>query len=82
MPSLTLHSLAIWTSDYWLIKRPSSSLLPPGDWNNKLIVWTELKGGKNVKFNMEIIISDDGKVAFRASITFGGTSSSSRSTIR
>jgi superfamily I DNA/RNA helicase len=57
-------------------KRPKLFIAPrPGDWNNKkLIVWTELKGGKKRQVPAWEIIPypDDGKVAFRASITFGG----------
>lgn len=57
-------------------KRPKLFIAPrPGDWNNKkLIVWTELKGGKKRQVPAWEIIPypDNGKVAFRASITFGG----------
>ncbi len=57
-------------------KRPKLFIAPrPGDWNNnKLLVWTEFKGGRKAKVPAWEIIPylDNGKVAFKASRTFGG----------
>ncbi len=58
-------------------KRPKLFIAPrPGDWNNKkLMAWTELKrGGKRQVPAWEIIpYPENGKVAFKASRTYGGS---------
>ena len=57
-------------------KRPKLFIAPrPGDWNNnKLMVWTELTGGRKRQVPAWEIIPypENGKVAFKASRTFGG----------
>ena len=57
-------------------KRPILFISPrPGDWNNKkLMAWTEFSGGRKAKVPAWEIIPypESGKVAFKASRTFGG----------
>lgn len=57
-------------------KRPKLFLAPrPGDWNNKKLQgWTEVTDGKKRPVPAWEIIPfpDDGKIAFRASSSFGG----------
>lgn len=57
-------------------KRPKLFIAPrPGDWSNKkLVVWAELKGGKKLQVPAWEIIPypENDKVAFRASVNFGG----------
>ena len=59
-----------------LSKRPKLLIAPrPGDWKNKkLMAWAELKGGKKRPIPAWEIIPypENGKVAFKASATFGG----------
>ena len=58
------------------LKRPKLFIAArPGDWNNKkLMAWTELRGGRKLQVPAWEIIPypDNGKVAFKASRTFGG----------
>ena len=56
-------------------KRPKLFIAPrPGDWNNKNVsVWANLKGGRKAKIPAWEIIpySDNNKIAFKASRSFG-----------
>lgn len=59
-----------------LSKRPKLFIAPrPGDWNNKkLMAWTEFKGGRKAPVPAWEIIPylENGKMAFKASMTYGG----------
>lgn len=59
-----------------LSRRPKLFIAPrPGDWNNnKLMAWTELKGGRKARVPAWEInpYPDNTKIAFRASKAFGG----------
>jgi len=63
-------------------KRPKLFLAPrPGDWNNKKLKgWLELKGGKKSTVPAWEIIPfpDNGKIAYKASSSFGGRTLSFR----